>query len=586
MSTRFIQFLALALFIGFAPCFPAEPPDSRTASGETPLPEDPALENLAPDTGNDAGFPIIGNEETVAQAGVSFPEIASESVGVGEIVSETGSQGFLIPHLAPPGTGPVHIPVQIVPPTSSSPAPLSLGLEDAVRTALERNRSLRVKHLEVDLSREDVVLEKARFDGLLSGSLSNSDRLGKQIQQSGALGDNVSNRTDSSISLERKSPSGTTTTLGVTLSRARSARAANLFGTRLSLDVTHPLKRDAGRKVNLIAVRQAELDVVATAFELDAFVTSLACDVQKTYWSLYLAVRELEIFADSHRLALMQMDETRKKVTLGTIPESELAAAEAEVALREEDLINAQSKIEEYRIGLLRLINPGSDRFWTFPVELVGTLPAGDPTLPLPEDLVEKALVRRPEINQAKTLLEKGELELVSTRNGLLPKLDFFLTLGKSGYSKTLEKSASEIGMKAYDLSAGLEYEIWPGKRAAKARDRKARFSLTQQEIAIENLRQIVAEDVLTAYLEVRRATQQVHATSKTVEKQVEKLRVEQVKFGLGKTTSFQVAQAQRDVAASRISALKARIGLTTALIDLSRFDGTLCENLGITIER
>ncbi len=522
-----------------------------------------------------------------AVAPVSEGFIASEATstaGVEEMASDSEVVSHLIPELTDMGTGTVAIPVQIDQPGATPPTPLSLGLEQAVSAALQRNRSLQVRRLDVDASKEDVAMEKAAFDGLLSGSLSNSDRLGKQIQQSGALGDNVANRTDAVVSLGRKAPSGTTTALGLTIARNRSARAANLFNTRLSLDLTHPLKQGAGRKVNLIAIRQAELDVTATRYELDAFVTALVTDVQKKYWDMYLAVRELEIFADSHRLALMQMDETSKKITLGTIPESELAAAEAEVALREEDLINAQSLMEARRIGFLRLINPDPDRFWGFSIELTEELPDRDPELPPPEDLVRQALVRRPEINQARALLEKGELELIHTRNGLLPKLDFFMTLGKSGFSQTLEKSAQEIGMKAYDLTAGLQYEIWSGKRAAKALDRKTRFSQKQQEIALENLRQLVTEDVLTSYLEVRRAAQQIHATAKTVEKQVEKLRVEEVKFSLGKTTSFQVAQAQRDVAASRISALKARIGLTTALIDLARYDGMLCDGLGISI--
>ena len=88
----------------------------------------------------------------------------------------------------------------------------------------------------------------------------------------------------------------------------------------------------------------------------------------------------------------------------------------------------------------------------------------------------------------------------------------------------------------------------------------------------------------MTAYFEVHRSRQQIRATAKTVEKQMEKLRVEEIKFGLGKTTAFQVAQAQRDVADSQITGLRAQISHLNALTDLWRYDGTLCERSGITV--
>ncbi|MBP7633050.1 TolC family protein [Candidatus Ozemobacteraceae bacterium] len=471
---------------------------------------------------------------------------------------------------------------------SAMPEPgkfLKLGLGEAVFSALERNRGLAVQRLDVSVAETAIGEERAAFDPVVSGSLSNSDRLGKQIMQTGALGDNVSNRTDGTIDWTRRSPSGTNTSLSVTGTRTRSARAPNLFGTRLGLDITHPLRRGAGKTVNTIAVNQAKLDLQASKHELEGFVLALVAEVEKKYWDLFLATRELDIVLESHRLAVMQLEETHKKIALGSIPESELAAAEAEVALREEGIIDAQSSMEAARIALLRITNPGTGSFWDFDLELTDVPDVKDPLIENVREHVEMALEKRPELLQSGILLEKGELDCVQTKNGLLPRLDFFVTLGKSGYAATFEKSASELGMKAYDLAAGLEFELSPGRRAARMEDERARLSVERQKEALRNLRQLVQEEVLKAYLEVQRSHQQMKATAKTVEKQQEKLRVEQIKFSLGKTTAFQVAQAQRDVADSQTAQLRARIGYMNALNDLWRYDGTLCERLGIAVE-
>ncbi|EKD83735.1 MAG: Outer membrane efflux protein [uncultured bacterium] len=74
-------------------------------------------------------------------------------------------------------------------------------------------------------------------------------------------------------------------------------------------------------------------------------------------------------------------------------------------------------------------------------------------------------------------------------------------------------------------------------------------------------------------------------ATAATSQKQLEKLRVEEVKFNVGKTTAFQVAQAQRDLTAAKIAEVKAAVDYTNAIIELFRADGSLLERNRIALE-
>jgi outer membrane protein TolC len=55
-------------------------------------------------------------------------------------------------------------------------------------------------------------------------------------------------------------------------------------------------------------------------------------------------------------------------------------------------------------------------------------------------------------------------------------------------------------------------------------------------------------------------------------------LRTETEKLRVGKSTSFLVAQAQRDFLASRIAEVRAIVNYLKALIDLYRQDGSLLE--------
>ena len=62
-----------------------------------------------------------------------------------------------------------------------------------------------------------------------------------------------------------------------------------------------------------------------------------------------------------------------------------------------------------------------------------------------------------------------------------------------------------------------------------------------------------------------------------------EKLRTETEKLRVGKSTSFLVAQAQRDLLVSRIAEVQALANYLKALIDLYRQDGSLLERRRIS---
>ncbi|RCK81437.1 MAG: Type I secretion system, outer membrane component LapE [Candidatus Ozemobacter sibiricus] len=469
-------------------------------------------------------------------------------------------------------------------PAVASRTTMSLSLAEALSLALAHQPDLEVKRLEIGRQEQGIELGRIAFDPTVTAAWSMSDRLGKQITQTGTINENISNRTQAEAGWSRTSPSGTRVAVGLTMTRGRSARAPNLFDTRLGLDLTHPLRRGAGHAVNLVGVRQAELDVRVAQEEVEGYVLALLAEVEHAYWQLLLSRQELAIVRSSARLARQQQEETARRIALGSLPESELAAAAAEVALREEAVINAESAVERARIGLLRLVNPDAEHFWMTNVTLTDLPEIPDFEIRSAEPHLHQALTTRPELQRARLLLERDELELVRTRNGLLPRLDFFVTLGKTGYAQTFGETFQEFGQRAYDLQAGLRFDLTPGRRQARALDQRARYSRQQRQEALRNLQRLIQEEVLRAILEVQRALQQVKATAQTVARQREKRRAEEIKFQVGKTTAFQVAQAQRDEAASEIAALKARIGVLNALTDLYRADGSLAARRGVVV--
>ena len=193
------------------------------------------------------------------------------------------------------------------------------------------------------------------------------------------------------------------------------------------------------------------------------------------------------------------------------------------------------------------------------------------------------ALQMRPDLNQAKLQWQRDELEIVKTKNGLLPRLDLFLTLGKTGYADSFGHSVDNIfHNNDYDILGGVTFGMSPLNRGEKARHLRAVVTRNQARDAINNLAQLVEVDVRTAYLEIIRTQEQVAATGATRKLQEEKFNVEAEKFRVGKSTSLLVAQTQRDLLVSQIAEIEAVASYIKSFVELYRLEGSLLERRGI----
>lgn len=463
--------------------------------------------------------------------------------------------------------------------------PLKIDIQRAIMMAMENNRSLIVQKMSPDIARTAEDEERAVFDSVLTGQASKKRAVADRLSRAGSgIESSIQDTATGTISLEKLFPSGTTLGLGASSSYTDSSLYSDTFvSNRLGASVTQSLLQGHDVRVNMASVHQAEIDTQISEYELRGFTEALVQSVEEGFWNYALTRRQIEIYTNSLSLAEQQMEEAQERIKIGALAETELAAAKAEVALRRENLINSRSNATIARLNLLRLLNPSDTIDWNTDIVLdyMTTLP--DVPLDPVEYHVEVAMKMRPDLNQARLLIRRGELDVVRTRNGLLPRLDAFITYGKTGYARTFSEANDDLDERSYDVEAGLLFEFPAGNRAAKARHSRAVISKQQSIKALENLVQLAQVDVRTAYVEVERTREQITATAATRESQEEKLRVETEKFRVGKSTSLLVAQAQRDLVASQIAEVQVVVNYVKALVSLYQLEGSLLHRRGLS---
>ena len=468
----------------------------------------------------------------------------------------------------------------------NDPGALSLSLAEAVLLSIDNNIELQSRKLGPVKAEEYVRIARATFDPSVSAGAS---RKFYDHSHDTASGVTKSHSDDLSASISEFAPTGTTIKLdaNITDSYSKSYTGQRTSAQRWSgssgINISQALLRGRGLEVNLVELRTARLNLAISQYQLQNYVEELLVNVENTYWDGVLARKEVDIIRDSLAIARQLLNETDEKIKVGRLPKVDLAEAKATVAERNVQLIEANNRYEKIRLALIKLLNPQGENKWTLPLAL-DAMPE-DPAVELDpvEDHVMLALQNRPDMNEARLQIRKGELSLVKTANGLLPKLDFFVD-ARGGGGNYYNSSYDYHGNDHFTLRGGLSFDYVLGNRARRAQHELSEYDLTQTRLALENLDQTIQVQVRSAYLDVLRYHAQIEATNLAREQYELWLLAEQEKFRVGKSTNIAVSIAQTNYLQSRLNEARAVINTIKSLTALYRYDGSLLPRRGMVL--
>ncbi|MCX7011971.1 MAG: TolC family protein, partial [Candidatus Sumerlaeota bacterium] len=465
---------------------------------------------------------------------------------------------------------------------------LPLTRDGAILTGVTRNRSLAVERFGPEISRTSIDEARAAFDPSLTGSAS----YGRSTRPAGAGGGSVGTAS---------APVGTGSSTGSGGGAATSVTTRN-FNTSLQINETLPtgtelflsgayagqrtlppwiytgswsagfnqsLLRGMGVNVNLVTLRQARNTFASSQHQLRGFVLDLVQQIETAYWELALADETLRIREFSVRLANEQLQLNEDMIAVGKLAPSARFTAEAELATREADLVDAQAGVKSRTLDLIRLLDPDHVAQWEIhfdpkdppEVERVEVMPDVSATL---------AKQYRPELAQSRLDLANRDLDVVQTRNGLLPNLTGFGSYGRMSAGTDSHQATDDLDSSKYDnYQVGLSLQMDPLDRAERAARARARFQQQQAEAAVRNLEQQVDSDVRHAAVEVQRQWERIPATQKAVRSGEEDVQVQQSRFAVGIGTNIDVLTVQRSLIQSQLDEVTARIKYIEALTAL-----------------
>jgi len=469
-------------------------------------------------------------------------------------------------------------------PAIDKPSSMTLSRDGAILSALARNRSLAVARLGPRIALTYVPEAYAQFDPYLMSTVS----AGRDTFPINDAEDEVITRDISgNATLSQSFPSGTEVFLSGGLARNRVSPADDWEYTgSWSVGVNQALMRGTGSKVNLVSLAQAQNTAFRSTQEFRGTVLEVVRAVEKAYWQLVLAKETLKIREFSVKLAQEQLQLNLDFIEVGKLSPDARVSAEAELASRKADLVDAQADVEARTIDLIQLLDPEAEAQWSIKFAMADP-PDVETVNVVPDISTRLADMYRPELSQARLDLENQKLEVVRTKNGLLPKLDAFASYGRWSSGNSSSNATEYLDDHNFDhYELGLSLELAPGNRAEQARHKRASFKKFQAEAALNNLEQVIQAEVRRAAIEVYRQQQRISATKKVIQSREEELRIEKSRFRVGLSTNLDVLQVERNLIQASLDEVTSRIRYIQAITDLYYAEGTLLERRGVGIDQ
>ncbi len=386
------------------------------------------------------------------------------------------------------------------------------------------------------------------------------------------------------------------------------------LGSSLGFSVTQPLFR--GRKFDqprrTIEIAKRNIALTNTQFRQRSI--EVVAGVQRAYWDLTFALRNLQVQRDSVRDAVSQLQHNRRLVEEGQLAPIDIVAAETQVANFEQAVYEALNLVNQAENALKNLMSPNRrDALWEQALTPVDPVEASSSVKTLAEAM-ETAIENRPELEINRAQKDINAIDQRLYRDQQKPQIDFVASYNTSGIggsqnpnfspnfptpcttdpaSPACQQQQANLALLTGNPLSGIFTNRYPvvrfgvnfnlplfGDKTAKAQLGRSLVEAERLETQREQIEQGIQVEVRNAMQAIRTAEARLRSAAIARENTALQYESEQRKLDEGQSDIYKVLERQTALTVARSNELRARTELNKAIADLQRATGTtLAEN-------
>jgi outer membrane protein TolC len=494
----------------------------------------------------------------------------------------------------------------------------SLTLAEAISLALENNKDIEVTRKNVKIAEFDLKAARGAYEPRFTGQ-SYYDR--STVPNVSIFSSNRTTTQGSFVGnagLQGYVPRfGTVLNATFNNQRLTSDNPISILSPQLnsslSFSVTQPLFRGRNFDQPRRAIEVAKRNLSLTDTQFRQRTIDIIANVQRAYWDLTYALRNLQVQRDGVRDAKDQLEHNRRLVNEGQLAPIDVLAAETQVANFEQSVYDALNVVGVAENNLKNMISQNrNDVLWGKSVTPVDSVDLDPPIITLAQAL-DAAMQNRPEleINQAQKdinaldqryykELKKPQIDLVAsyTTSGIGggQNPNFFSPFATicdptaPDYETCLERirqQQSNIDALTGNPYSGLFTNKYPtfrvgvqfnlplfGDKTSRAQYGRSLVESERLDTQREQLEQNIQVDVRNALQSLRTAEARLRAAAIARENSVKQYDSEQRKLDAGQSDIYKVLERQTALTTARSNELRAQTELNKSIADLQRATG------------
>jgi outer membrane protein TolC len=514
-----------------------------------------------------------------------------------------------------------------------------LSLREALAMALDNNKDIEVARHNVKIAEFDLTAAHGAYDPRFT-SAAYYERIESPISSflsGGANGSTIISDYTGTARVEGFTPRlGGSYRLDFSSVRLTSnnqfTALSPQYPAALTFNYTQPLVRglrfDGSRRQ--IEIAKKNLSLTDAQFRQRAIDT--ITNVQRAYWDLVFALRNLQVQRDAVRDSRSQLEHNKRLVAEGNLAPIDIVAAEAQVAGFEQTLYSSLEEVSRSENNLKNLIavNRESD-FWNLSIIPTDSIDLAPPDISLP-DAMKAALDNRPELQQIHIGQEINQIDQRYYREQTKPAIDLVGSYGLTGLAGSqngagnpfLSASNQELRDRVdallalanltpltplppqalspaliggYDQSlrnllsnrfnnfrVGVQISLPLRNRTAEAQFGRSLVEGQRLTTQREQIEQSIQVEVRNSLQVVRSAEARLHAAGIARAASEQQYLSEQRKLDAGQSTVFLVLERQTALTTARGNELRAQTDLNKAIADLQRATGNALTTNNIVV--
>lgn len=485
-----------------------------------------------------------------------------------------------------------------------------LSMEESIVQALKNNLNLAVEVLNPEISSSGVAKAKEIFIPQLALNFSKERAESPSTWWLQSSGVQISKTKNAEATLSQTLPTGGSLSVGMTNYNYNTNQLYQVYNpyyyNTLNFAFEQPLLKGLGPKIagkEILIARQGQAQSEA---QFRQIMMDVVYQVEENYWNLVFAVEDLAVKRQSLDLAKELLSKTRREVEVGQTAPIEVLNAEATVAQREAEIIQSEAAVKRSDELLRALLNINPDT----PGGEIAVVPTDKPEMRSLKvtylDVLEKAMVNRPEMDLVRSQIETRRIDFHVAKNALLPDLRLkmsYFSPGISGDMLQYENDDPYSGViigtikgRSWDAvhdslrflydnwTVGLSLTIPFADVFSKAGYTTARLDLEKTRAQLKVQEQTISLEVSDAVRSLDTDAKRVEAYKLARELAEKRLEAETKKLGVGLTTNYFVLEYQEKLASARSAEIKALVDYNISRARVEKVSGEILKKRNISI--